>query len=257
MLRLPQRPSPRVINVDQNKSYPRAVEELKEEGGLSIASQLRQCIFCNTTISHKRKSRACDPASLLWRFDYGLAASLAANEGCSSLDSSLDLQAASDCLVVLLALATRFDIRFDYHTYPYSIRMLTINIARRRHTLGFEADGCRSPVQARTGRRINHAPEIFHACKKPGANPASLFSELSALVSPVCPAFSVIVSTRQPDNYNLEHTHSSFIQELRFPITDAKIGKVFHADPHADSAPIGTPCAEKIFASNIHRNSAT
>ena len=40
MLKLPQHPSPRVINVDQNKAYPPAVEELKEEGILPSASQL-------------------------------------------------------------------------------------------------------------------------------------------------------------------------------------------------------------------------
>jgi transposase-like protein len=45
MLKLPQHPSPRVINVDQNKAYPPAVEELKEEGVLSIASQLRECKY--------------------------------------------------------------------------------------------------------------------------------------------------------------------------------------------------------------------
>ena len=39
MLKAPKHQSPRVINVDQNKSYPPAVEELKEEGVLSIAAQ--------------------------------------------------------------------------------------------------------------------------------------------------------------------------------------------------------------------------
>src|SRR5262249_1006003 len=38
MLRLPKHSSPRVINVDQNRSYPPAVEELKEEGVLSFAT---------------------------------------------------------------------------------------------------------------------------------------------------------------------------------------------------------------------------
>jgi len=37
--------------------------------------------------------------------------------------------------------------------------MLTLNIEQRRHILGFEAEGRRSPIQARTGRRIAHAPE--------------------------------------------------------------------------------------------------
>ncbi len=42
MLKAPKHQSPRVINVDQNRSYPPAVEELKEEGALSVAAQLRQ-----------------------------------------------------------------------------------------------------------------------------------------------------------------------------------------------------------------------
>ena len=34
MLKAPKHQSPRVINVDQNKAYPPAVEELKQEGML-------------------------------------------------------------------------------------------------------------------------------------------------------------------------------------------------------------------------------
>src|SRR5262245_25107569 len=50
MLKLPQHPSQRVINVDQNKSYPPAVEELKEEGVLPGASQLRRCKYLNNIV---------------------------------------------------------------------------------------------------------------------------------------------------------------------------------------------------------------
>src|SRR4029079_17274155 len=39
MLKAAKHQSPRGINVDWNKAYPLAVEELKEEGVLSIASQ--------------------------------------------------------------------------------------------------------------------------------------------------------------------------------------------------------------------------
>ena len=39
MLKFPQHPPPRVINVDQNRSYPPAVEELKEEGVLPTYRQ--------------------------------------------------------------------------------------------------------------------------------------------------------------------------------------------------------------------------
>jgi len=38
MLKAPKRQSPRVINVDQNKAYPPAVEELKKEGVLPVTS---------------------------------------------------------------------------------------------------------------------------------------------------------------------------------------------------------------------------
>jgi transposase-like protein len=55
MLRLQQHPSPRVINVDQNKSYPPAVEELKEEGVLSIASQLRRCKYLNNIVGQDHR----------------------------------------------------------------------------------------------------------------------------------------------------------------------------------------------------------
>ena len=55
MLKLPQHSSPRVINVDQNKSYPPAVEELKEEGVLSIAAQLRQCKYLNNIVEQWRR----------------------------------------------------------------------------------------------------------------------------------------------------------------------------------------------------------
>jgi len=40
---------------------------------------------------------------------------------------------------------------------------LTLDIERRRHVLGFEAEGRRSHMQAGTRRRINYAAEIFFA----------------------------------------------------------------------------------------------
>src|SRR5262245_62601357 len=42
MLKASKHQSPRVINVDQNRSYPPAVEELQEEGILPIVAQLRR-----------------------------------------------------------------------------------------------------------------------------------------------------------------------------------------------------------------------
>jgi transposase, IS6 family len=63
ILKPPQRPSPRVINVDQNKAYPPAVEELKEAGVLSIAAQLRQCKYLNNIVEqdHRFIKRQVNP----------------------------------------------------------------------------------------------------------------------------------------------------------------------------------------------------
>jgi transposase, IS6 family len=55
MLKAPKHPSPRDINVDQNKVYPPAVEELKEEGVLSVATQLRQCKYLNNIVAQWRR----------------------------------------------------------------------------------------------------------------------------------------------------------------------------------------------------------
>ena len=55
MIKLPQHSSPRIINVDQNRAYPPAVEELKEEGVLSVASQLRQCKHLNNIVEQCRR----------------------------------------------------------------------------------------------------------------------------------------------------------------------------------------------------------
>jgi transposase, IS6 family len=55
LLKLPQHSSPRVINIDQNKAYPPAVEELKEEGVLSVATQLRQCKYLNNIVEQDHR----------------------------------------------------------------------------------------------------------------------------------------------------------------------------------------------------------
>ena len=55
MLQLPQHSSPRVINVDQNRAYPPAVEELKEEGTLPNCTQLRQCKYLNNLIEQDHR----------------------------------------------------------------------------------------------------------------------------------------------------------------------------------------------------------
>jgi IS6 family transposase len=63
MLKAPKHPSPRVINVDRNKAYPPAVEELKEEGVLSIVAQLRRCKYLNNIVEqdHRFIKRRVNP----------------------------------------------------------------------------------------------------------------------------------------------------------------------------------------------------
>jgi IS6 family transposase len=50
MLKAPKHQSTRVINVDQNRSYPPAAEELKEEGVLSVAALLRSYKYLNNIV---------------------------------------------------------------------------------------------------------------------------------------------------------------------------------------------------------------
>jgi hypothetical protein len=87
----------------------------------------------------------------------------------ASLDVRLDLQATRHSLVVIALKKASFDVRFDFHTYHYSIRMLTLNIERRRPTLGFEAEERRSPGKAGTGGRILRPVIRDVKSKKPGA----------------------------------------------------------------------------------------
>jgi transposase, IS6 family len=71
MLKAPEHQSPRVINVDQNKAYPPAVEELKEEGVLSIATQLRRCKYLNNIIEqdHRFINRRVNPGLGFFSFN--------------------------------------------------------------------------------------------------------------------------------------------------------------------------------------------
>jgi transposase-like protein len=71
MLKLPRHSSPRVINVDQNRAYPPAVEELKEEGVLSVAAQLRQCKYLNNIVEqdHRFIKRRVNPGLGFFSFN--------------------------------------------------------------------------------------------------------------------------------------------------------------------------------------------
>jgi transposase, IS6 family len=71
MLKAPSHSSPRVINVDKNQAYPPAVEQLKEEGVLSIASQLRRCKYLNNIVEqdHRFIKRRVNPGLGFFSFN--------------------------------------------------------------------------------------------------------------------------------------------------------------------------------------------
>jgi transposase, IS6 family len=71
MLKAPRHQSPRVINVDQNRSYPPAVEELKEEGILSVAALLRRCKYLNNIVEqdHRFIKRQVNPGLGFFSFN--------------------------------------------------------------------------------------------------------------------------------------------------------------------------------------------
>ena len=51
----PANPQPRVINVDKNRAYPAAVEELKAEGTLRRRCRLRQCKYLNNIVEQDHR----------------------------------------------------------------------------------------------------------------------------------------------------------------------------------------------------------
>jgi transposase, IS6 family len=71
MLKAPKHQSPRVINIDRNNAYPPAVEELKEEGVLSVATQLRQRKYLNNIVEqdHRFIKRRVNPGLGFFSFN--------------------------------------------------------------------------------------------------------------------------------------------------------------------------------------------
>jgi len=55
-LSCPGNPVPRVINVDQNRAYPAAVEALKAEGILPRRVRLRQCKYLNNVVEQDHRT---------------------------------------------------------------------------------------------------------------------------------------------------------------------------------------------------------
>ena len=55
-LRCSNNRSPRVINVDKNRAYPAAVQELQAEGVLSRRCRLRQCKFLNNIVEQDHRT---------------------------------------------------------------------------------------------------------------------------------------------------------------------------------------------------------
>ena len=78
----PANPQPRVINVDQNRAYPAAVEELKVEGTLRRRCRLRQCKYLNNVVEQDHRvskkrvwlARGYQSFSTAWRTLQGIEA---------------------------------------------------------------------------------------------------------------------------------------------------------------------------------------
>jgi transposase, IS6 family len=71
MLRAASHSSPRVINVDKNRAYPLAVEQLKEEGTLPNRTQLRPCKYLNNILEqdHRFIKRRVNPGLGFFSFN--------------------------------------------------------------------------------------------------------------------------------------------------------------------------------------------
>ena len=78
----PANPQPRVINVDKNRAYPVAVEELKVEGTLRRRCRLRQCKYLNNVVEQDHRvskkrvwlARGYQSSSTAWRTLQGIEA---------------------------------------------------------------------------------------------------------------------------------------------------------------------------------------
>ena len=78
----PANPQPRVINVDKNRAYPTAVEELKVEGTLRRRCRLRQCKYLNNVVEQDHRvskkrvwlARGYQSFSTAWRTLQGIEA---------------------------------------------------------------------------------------------------------------------------------------------------------------------------------------
>ena len=50
---------PRGINVDKNRAYPTAVDELKKDGTMGRRCQLRQCKYLNNVVAQDHRNVKC------------------------------------------------------------------------------------------------------------------------------------------------------------------------------------------------------
>jgi transposase-like protein len=80
----PANPQPRIINVDKNRAYPAAVEELKVEGTLRRRCRLRQCKYLNNVVEQDHRvskkrvwlARGYQSFATAWRTLQGIEAVL-------------------------------------------------------------------------------------------------------------------------------------------------------------------------------------
>jgi transposase, IS6 family len=70
-LAAPHSEPPRVITVDKNAAYPKAFKELKEEGAIPKACQLRQVTYLNTIVEqdHRFSKRRVKPGLGFFSFE--------------------------------------------------------------------------------------------------------------------------------------------------------------------------------------------
>jgi IS6 family transposase len=66
---------PRVINVDKNRAYPAAVDELKNDGIIRRRCKLRQCKYLNNVVEQDHRNVKCGTwlAEGLWIHADGVA----------------------------------------------------------------------------------------------------------------------------------------------------------------------------------------
>ena len=113
MLMDPANPQPRVINVDKNRAYPAAVEELKAEGTIRRRCRLRQCKYLNNVVEQDHRvpkkrvwlARGYQSFQTAWRTLQGIEAIHMIRKGRVRWVAKVDPIAQTQFIAVLFGLA--------------------------------------------------------------------------------------------------------------------------------------------------------